>query len=50
MPQMGPLNWLILMIYFSMILISYNSFIYSVFIYKNKTTNMMKMIKGNWKW
>nr|YP_009695390.1 ATP synthase F0 subunit 8 [Pyrocoelia praetexta]QEJ81620.1 ATP synthase F0 subunit 8 [Pyrocoelia praetexta] len=50
MPQMSPLNWFMLMIYFSMILIMYNTFIYSVFIYSNKGLKLNKMFKLIWKW
>nr|YP_010570513.1 ATP synthase F0 subunit 8 [Pyrocoelia analis]UEN67844.1 ATP synthase F0 subunit 8 [Pyrocoelia analis]UZG66110.1 ATP synthase F0 subunit 8 [Pyrocoelia analis] len=49
MPQMGPLNWFMLMIYFSMLMLMYNTFIYSMFSYtiKNQKKNKIKM---NWKW
>nr|NP_647565.1 ATP synthase F0 subunit 8 [Pyrocoelia rufa]AAM46706.1 ATP synthase F0 subunit 8 [Pyrocoelia rufa] len=50
MPQMSPLNWLMLMIYFSVILIMYNTLIYSVFNYSNKYLKMNKMFKLTWKW
>uniref|UniRef100_A0AAU8ASW8 ATP synthase F0 subunit 8 n=1 Tax=Pyrocoelia amplissima TaxID=370598 RepID=A0AAU8ASW8_9COLE len=50
MPQMGPLNWLMLMIYFSMILIMYNTFIYPMFTYHTKKLKMNKMSKMIWKW
>nr|WOR80787.1 ATP synthase F0 subunit 8 [Pyrocoelia sp.] len=50
MPQMGPLNWLMLMIYFSTMMILYNTFIYSMLYYSSKTMNIKKMFKTNWKW
>nr|QEJ81393.1 ATP synthase F0 subunit 8 [Pyrocoelia pygidialis] len=50
MPQMGPLNWLMLMIYFSMILIMYNTFIYSLFNYSAQKSKMNKIYKMTWKW
>nr|YP_009695403.1 ATP synthase F0 subunit 8 [Diaphanes mendax]QEJ81633.1 ATP synthase F0 subunit 8 [Diaphanes mendax] len=50
MPQMGPLNWLMLMIYFSIIFMMLNTFIYSVFAYNNKMSNNSKTFKLMWKW
>nr|YP_009441685.1 ATP synthase F0 subunit 8 [Usechus lacerta]AOY39204.1 ATP synthase F0 subunit 8 [Usechus lacerta] len=51
MPQMAPLNWLTLMIYFMMIMIMFNYLNYFSFMYNNK--NMMKKkitLHLNWKW
>nr|YP_010554831.1 ATP synthase F0 subunit 8 [Sternochetus olivieri]UYP50716.1 ATP synthase F0 subunit 8 [Sternochetus olivieri] len=51
MPQMAPMNWILLYIYFFMILIFITIFNYYMFLYKPK----FKMIKSsrnitNWKW
>nr|AXS65743.1 ATP synthase F0 subunit 8 [Staphylinoidea sp. 13 KM-2017] len=51
MPQMAPLNWLILFIYFSFIFILLNSLNYFSFLYKIKNNFSNKIIKKNsWKW
>nr|AXS65873.1 ATP synthase F0 subunit 8 [Tenebrionoidea sp. 11 KM-2017] len=51
MPQMAPLNWLSLMIMFSMILISFNVLNYFNFQYQIKKTPSSKEKKMiNWKW
>nr|AML25904.1 ATP synthase F0 subunit 8 [Staphylinidae sp. BMNH 1274207] len=51
MPQMAPLNWITLFIYFSFIFMLFNSMNYFSFIYKSKTSNIKKLInKLNWKW
>uniref|UniRef100_A0AAU7LK40 ATP synthase F0 subunit 8 n=1 Tax=Thalassa montezumae TaxID=3129753 RepID=A0AAU7LK40_9CUCU len=50
MPQMMPLNWMMLMIYFTLIFILFSIFFY--FNFKNfssKLENNYK-IKINWKW
>nr|AML25786.1 ATP synthase F0 subunit 8 [Histeridae sp. BMNH 1274329] len=51
MPQMAPMNWAMLMIYFIMIFISYNLLNYFIFEYSVKTF-MFKKSKSsvNWKW
>nr|AXS65382.1 ATP synthase F0 subunit 8 [Cucujoidea sp. 3 KM-2017] len=51
MPQMAPLNWLILFIYFLLIFFMVNSMVYFIFKYtpKIKTFNK-KNIKYHWKW
>nr|ARH53898.1 ATP synthase F0 subunit 8 [Lampyris noctiluca]QEL51285.1 ATP synthase F0 subunit 8 [Lampyris noctiluca] len=50
MPQMGPLNWLMLMIYFSMVFVMFNTLIYTTFNYSIKTPKISKIFKVNWKW
>nr|YP_010999511.1 ATP synthase F0 subunit 8 [Ochthebius subinteger]WPM98436.1 ATP synthase F0 subunit 8 [Ochthebius subinteger] len=52
MPQMAPMNWLILFIMFSMIFMMYSSLNYFSFIYLfNKSHNNIKLNnKLNWKW
>nr|QNG56213.1 ATP synthase F0 subunit 8 [Pediacus sp. MJ-2020] len=51
MPQMAPLNWLILFFYFSLIFIMFNSLNYFSFKYKIKKSIMKKkMFNPNWKW
>nr|AYR05343.1 ATP synthase F0 subunit 8 [Mordellidae sp. 4 ACP-2013] len=51
MPQMAPLNWLTLMLYFLMILLSFNALNY--YYYFNKKMKNIKMLASspiNWKW
>nr|QEJ81467.1 ATP synthase F0 subunit 8 [Diaphanes citrinus] len=48
--QMSPLNWLMLMIYFSFILITYNMIIFTTFNYMNNSFKKYKIIKMIWKW
>nr|UPX88658.1 ATP synthase F0 subunit 8 [Hydraena nigrita] len=51
MPQMAPMNWLMLFMYFIMMFLLMNSLNYFLFLYspKNKTmTKLNNMI--NWKW
>nr|ARH54876.1 ATP synthase F0 subunit 8 [Brachypterolus vestitus] len=51
MPQMAPLNWLILFIYFTIVFLMFNSVNYFSFLYKPKTKTPSKnKIKFNWKW
>nr|YP_010309694.1 ATP synthase F0 subunit 8 [Berberomeloe castuo]UMR54811.1 ATP synthase F0 subunit 8 [Berberomeloe castuo] len=52
MPQMAPLNWLNLLIYFIMIFLITNSLNFYSFMYMQKTSSMKKtnQIKINWKW
>nr|AML25773.1 ATP synthase F0 subunit 8 [Hydrophilidae sp. BMNH 1274306] len=52
MPQMAPINWLILFIMFIMIFILFNSMNYFSFKYPTKTFLSHKMNKNifNWKW
>nr|AND96632.1 ATP synthase F0 subunit 8 [Drepanocerus kirbyi] len=51
MPQMAPINWLMLMIYFSIIFMMFNSMNYYSFNYTIKSINTFKKImKVNWKW
>nr|AXS65179.1 ATP synthase F0 subunit 8 [Coleoptera sp. 13 KM-2017] len=52
MPQMAPLNWLTLMIFFISILLMFNTLNYFSFNYlpkKNKTSEK-KLKTINWKW
>nr|ARH53951.1 ATP synthase F0 subunit 8 [Nacerdes carniolica] len=51
MPQMAPLNWLTLMLYFIFIFLLFNFMNYYSFLYLNKSLFNKKMIiKFNWKW
>nr|ATN23470.1 ATP synthase F0 subunit 8 [Aphthona sp. EMHAU-15071309] len=51
MPQMMPLNWLILMIFFTMIFYLFNNLTYFIFSYSFKSTNISKnKTFFNWKW
>nr|AML26791.1 ATP synthase F0 subunit 8 [Scarabaeidae sp. BMNH 1274753] len=51
MPQMAPLNWLMLFIYFCMIFMIFNIMNYYMFNYKIKNI-LFKKKKSimNWKW
>nr|AML26759.1 ATP synthase F0 subunit 8 [Scarabaeidae sp. BMNH 1274750] len=51
MPQMAPLNWLMLFIFFCSIFMIFNIMNYFMFNYKIKTT-LTKKTKNliNWKW
>nr|YP_010309811.1 ATP synthase F0 subunit 8 [Oenas fusicornis]UMR54928.1 ATP synthase F0 subunit 8 [Oenas fusicornis] len=52
MPQMAPLNWLSLMIYFITILMLVNSINFYSFMYKSKSFSIKKnnQINLTWKW
>nr|YP_010471428.1 ATP synthase F0 subunit 8 [Tyraphus nitidus]UVG40767.1 ATP synthase F0 subunit 8 [Tyraphus nitidus] len=51
MPQMAPMNWLMLFIFFIMVFLSFNLMNYFIFNYKsNKKTIKSNMKKMNWKW
>nr|ALO70442.1 ATP synthase F0 subunit 8 [Carpelimus bilineatus] len=51
MPQMSPLNWLMLFIIFIIIFMMFNSLNYFNFFYKpSKTQQLKKKIHFNWKW
>nr|SPP23436.1 ATP synthase F0 subunit 8 [Graphium sarpedon] len=54
MPQMMPINWIMLFIYFILIFILFNIMNYYIFIPKNKNNYLplMKNLKKNfnWKW
>nr|ADO60614.1 ATP synthase F0 subunit 8 [Omonadus floralis] len=51
MPQMAPLNWLTLMIYFIVIFMLINSLNFYSFIYTPKKTEIKKIKSStNWKW
>nr|AXS65453.1 ATP synthase F0 subunit 8 [Cucujoidea sp. 30 KM-2017] len=51
MPQMAPLNWLMLFFYFLTIFITFNVMNYFSFIYKIKKSSFKsKKISYNWKW
>nr|ALO76497.1 ATP synthase F0 subunit 8 [Omalium rivulare] len=52
MPQMAPMNWLTLFIFFIMIFMIFNSMNYFSFIYNNKLSTNIKTskISTNWKW
>nr|AST14968.1 ATP synthase F0 subunit 8 [Galeruca sp. EMHAU-15083109] len=51
MPQMMPLNWVSLMLFFILIFILFNQTNYFNFLYKTKTLKTsMKSTSYNWKW
>nr|QNP09983.1 ATP synthase F0 subunit 8 [Ochthebius sp. IBE<ESP> AN292] len=51
MPQMAPLNWIMLFFMFTMIFMLFNSMNYFSFMYKNMKYNTKKHnLKNNWKW
>nr|ARH54341.1 ATP synthase F0 subunit 8 [Cyrtanaspis phalerata] len=51
MPQMAPLNWLTLMIFFIFTFLIFNILNYYFFMYKNSSSfKTKKIIKLNWKW
>nr|AWN56082.1 ATP synthase F0 subunit 8 [Anthicidae sp. DPP-2018] len=51
MPQMAPLNWLTLMIYFILILMIISSLNYFSFLYTPKKSIIKKSkFQINWKW
>nr|QWB85745.1 ATP synthase F0 subunit 8 [Acanthocinus griseus] len=51
MPQMAPLNWLMLMFYFIMIFLTFNIFNYYLWNPKySSTNNFKKKMNFNWKW
>nr|YP_010309772.1 ATP synthase F0 subunit 8 [Leptopalpus rostratus]UMR54889.1 ATP synthase F0 subunit 8 [Leptopalpus rostratus] len=52
MPQMAPLSWVTLMIYFIMLFYLINSLNFYTFIYLNKKSSIKAYtdIKMTWKW
>nr|YP_009441646.1 ATP synthase F0 subunit 8 [Monotoma quadricollis]AOY39165.1 ATP synthase F0 subunit 8 [Monotoma quadricollis] len=51
MPQMMPLNWLTLMIFFISVFLIFNMINYFSFIYKIKKSKISKTnINFSWKW
>nr|AND96396.1 ATP synthase F0 subunit 8 [Onthophagus bicallosus] len=50
MPQMAPINWLSLLIYFSLIFLMFNVLNYYSFNYNIKTFFKKKKNNLNWKW
>nr|QVM79234.1 ATP synthase F0 subunit 8 [Grammoptera ruficornis] len=51
MPQMAPLNWLILFLFFTLIFFIYNSLNYYIFNYNIKKSDTKKnKLNYNWKW
>nr|AFQ62280.1 ATP synthase F0 subunit 8 [Parocyusa longitarsis] len=51
MPQMAPLNWLMLFMFFIMIYLLFNFINYYSFMYSPKISNFKKINnKINWKW
>nr|QRW36348.1 ATP synthase F0 subunit 8 [Hydroporus sp. IBE<ESP> AN585] len=52
MPQMAPMNWLILYIFFSLVFILFNFMNYYLFLINKKNNNINKLLKKsfNWKW
>nr|ARH54523.1 ATP synthase F0 subunit 8 [Ocypus ophthalmicus] len=51
MPQMAPMNWLMLFILFTIIFLMVNCINYFSFFYSNKTSNLIKKNNQiNWKW
>nr|AYW52184.1 ATP synthase F0 subunit 8 [Lamiinae sp. 1 ACP-2013] len=51
MPQMAPLNWLTLFLFFIMMFLFYNIYNYFNFNYSTKKIKFMKKsLLYNWKW
>nr|AXS66477.1 ATP synthase F0 subunit 8 [Cucujoidea sp. 29 KM-2017] len=51
MPQMSPLSWLSLFMYFIMIFFMINVLLYFSFLYPIKTTELKtNQLKFSWKW
>nr|QAY82032.1 ATP synthase F0 subunit 8 [Syphrea sp. REN-2018] len=51
MPQMMPLNWMLLFIFFNTIYFLANNFIYFSFLNEKSKSKMSKTpLKFNWKW
>nr|AYQ18985.1 ATP synthase F0 subunit 8 [Lampyridae sp. 2 ACP-2013] len=51
MPQMAPLSWLNLFIFFIMVFMMFNTMNYFSFLYKSKElTNKKKFKLYTWKW
>nr|ALO70286.1 ATP synthase F0 subunit 8 [Aloconota currax]ARH54856.1 ATP synthase F0 subunit 8 [Aloconota currax] len=51
MPQMAPMNWLLLFLMFIVIFMMFNSLNYFCFIYNPKTSKIKQVLKSiNWKW
>nr|AXS66613.1 ATP synthase F0 subunit 8 [Cucujoidea sp. 45 KM-2017] len=51
MPQMAPLNWLFLFIYFTIVFLMFNAVNYFSFLYKIKSPNIKKnKTSYSWKW
>nr|ARH54315.1 ATP synthase F0 subunit 8 [Curculionidae sp. 6 AH-2016] len=50
MPQMSPLNWLSMYIYFYLLFLLLMIINYYLFLYKPKTHKFKKLSKINWKW
>nr|YP_009995379.1 ATP synthase F0 subunit 8 [Ochthebius hasegawai]QNP09795.1 ATP synthase F0 subunit 8 [Ochthebius hasegawai] len=53
MPQMAPMNWMMLFLMFTIIFLVFNSLNYFSFKYMNKNTNNKFNLKKNflnWKW
>nr|ANJ70467.1 ATP synthase F0 subunit 8 [Hydroporus obscurus] len=52
MPQMAPMNWLILYLIFSLIFILFNFLNYYLFLINSKKNFINKILKNsfNWKW
>nr|AML25848.1 ATP synthase F0 subunit 8 [Staphylinidae sp. BMNH 1274171] len=51
MPQMAPMNWLMLFLMFIMVFMMFNSLNYFCFLYPPQNLLLKKMkITKNWKW
>nr|YP_010166585.1 ATP synthase F0 subunit 8 [Hydrocolus stagnalis]QRV62676.1 ATP synthase F0 subunit 8 [Hydrocolus stagnalis] len=52
MPQMAPMNWIILYFFFSITFIMFNFLNYYLFLINNKKNMNSKILKNmlNWKW
>nr|AXS65663.1 ATP synthase F0 subunit 8 [Cucujoidea sp. 41 KM-2017] len=51
MPQMAPMNWVILFVYFIMVFMMVNVMVYFSFLYQPKQAQQNKSpLKINWKW
>nr|ARH53821.1 ATP synthase F0 subunit 8 [Elaphrus cupreus] len=52
MPQMAPMNWLLLYFMFTIIFLMFNFLNYYLYLIKNTSNNIKKNINKtlNWKW
>nr|ASY98070.1 ATP synthase F0 subunit 8 [Brunneria borealis] len=52
MPQMMPLNWMILFMFFFLLLIIFNTLNYFLIMYKSPHNKLNKFLPkiSNWKW
>nr|YP_009967175.1 ATP synthase FO subunit 8 [Chalcidica minea]APO08593.1 ATP synthase FO subunit 8 [Chalcidica minea] len=53
MPQMMPINWIFMLLFFILIFFLFNIMNYYIFTFNNMNNSIKKMIKiknFNWKW